>query len=236
VRADIDLLLVEKHAINVLDGLLGSLIGLVVDKTVALGVTVFVLGNLAAENVTKSGEGVVKSLVVDSDVEVLDENVALASLAKGRVTLGPHDAARTALDQGIVEFLKSLLTIRGGVVVDVGVTEGASSNSITADSNRSDGADLGEELEEHSLSDRGVEFADIERGRVLGVRSSRIRRGPGRIIRGASAHIGINGWGLSIGTSIEGGVAEVVGELINSAGGRVCGHCVLGVFSFLFSR
>ena len=54
------------------------------------------------------------------DVEILDENVALTSLAKGRVTLGPRDAAGTTLDQGMVEFLESLLAIRGGVVVDVG--------------------------------------------------------------------------------------------------------------------
>ena len=32
-------------------------------------------------------------LVVDLFVKVLDENVALAGLAEGGVTLGPHDAA-----------------------------------------------------------------------------------------------------------------------------------------------
>lgn len=54
-----------------------------------------VLSNLAAVDVAQSNEGIVKGLVVDS-IKVLDEDVvALASLAKGGVTLGPHDTAGT---------------------------------------------------------------------------------------------------------------------------------------------
>ena len=40
-------------------------------------------------------------LVVDLLIQVLDENVALASLAQGRVALGPHDAAARGSDTPI---------------------------------------------------------------------------------------------------------------------------------------
>lgn len=36
-------------------------------------------------------------LVVDGFIEVLDEDVAHPGAAEGRVTLGPHDAARLVL-------------------------------------------------------------------------------------------------------------------------------------------
>ena len=62
-------------------------------------------------------------LVVDLLIKILDENVALTSLAKSGVTLGPHDTAQehsmtaiykdtakhspgTALDQGVVELFE----------------------------------------------------------------------------------------------------------------------------------
>jgi hypothetical protein len=169
-----DLLLVQKHAVNVLDGVVSGLGGLVVNKSVTLGVTVLILGNLAAQNVAKGSKGIMESLVVDGDIQVLDEDVALAGLAKGRITLGPHDAARTTLDDGVVEFLEGFLTIRSGVVVDIGVSKGATGDGVTADTDRGDSTDLGEELEEHGLSDGGVEFSDVKRGRVLGVRCGRV--------------------------------------------------------------
>lgn len=41
--------------------------------------------------------------------QVLQEDVAAASLAEGRVALGDHDAARLVFDEGVVELLKSSL-------------------------------------------------------------------------------------------------------------------------------
>lgn len=166
VVADEDLLVVQKHAIDVLDGVVGSVSGLVVDETVALGVTEFILGNLAAENVAKGGESVMEGLVVNGIVKVLDEDVALASLAQSGVTLRPHDTAGLALDESIVQVLESALTISGVVVVDIGVTERATGDGITADTDGSDLADGGEELVEHGLGDGGVELTNIERSRV----------------------------------------------------------------------
>ena len=111
-------------------------------------------------------------LVVDLLVEVLDEDVALTSLAQRGVTLRPHDTASiaykhrmdsamtapqnlpgTAFDQRVVELLEGALACIGGEltwngritvgertrtissveVVDVGVAERATGDSITAD-------------------------------------------------------------------------------------------------------
>ena len=110
VVADVDLLVVQKHAVDSLDGGIGSLGGLVVDETVALGTTLLIGGNLAGENVAEGGEGVVEGFVVDGLVEVFDEDVALAGLAKGGITLGPHDTAGTSLNERVVERLQSTLT------------------------------------------------------------------------------------------------------------------------------
>jgi len=102
VVANEDLLLVQKHTIDVLDSLAGSLVGLVVDETVTLGGSSLILSNLATENVTKGSEGIVKSLVVDGGIQVLDEDVSLTRLAKSRVTLRPHNSAWAALNEGVV--------------------------------------------------------------------------------------------------------------------------------------
>ena len=74
-------------------------------------------------------------LVIDGLVQVLDEDVASTALAQVGVALRPHDAARAALDLGIVELLKSALTIGGGVVVDVGISKRTTGDGITADAN-----------------------------------------------------------------------------------------------------
>ncbi|CAF3461033.1 unnamed protein product [Fusarium graminearum] len=223
VVADVNLLLVEKHTVNVLDGLGSGLISLIVNETIALGGTSLVLGNLAAQDVTESSKGVVESLVVDGNIEVLDENVTLASLAKGRITLGPHDTAGAALDDGVVELLKSLLAIRSGIVVDVGIAERATGDGITADTNGSNSTNLGEKLEQHSLGDGGVKLANVEGSRVLGVRSSGGGGRSGSIVSGSS-DTSVDGRGIGL-ASVERGVVEVVGELVNSAGSSVGGHC-----------
>ena len=169
VVADEDLLLVQKHAVDALDSSVGGLGSLVVDETVTLGVAVLILSDLAGKDVAKGGESVVESLVVNGDIEVLDEDVALTSLAEGGVTLRPHDTARLALDESVVQLLESTLTIVAAVVVDVGVTERTAGDSVTADTDGSDLADGGEELEEHGLGDGGVELTNVEGSRVGGL-------------------------------------------------------------------
>ena len=170
VVPDKDLLLVQQHTIHVLDSIGGSLSGLVVHESVSPRVSKLILSHLARQDVSESREGVVKSLVVDLSVQVLDEDVSLTGFAKSRVALRPHDAARAALDECVVEFLQCALTIRRVVVVHVGVSERSASDSIAADSNRGDLPDSGEKLEEHGLGDRGIELSNVEGSRVRLVR------------------------------------------------------------------
>lgn len=165
-----DLLVIEQHSIDMLNGILGSLGGFVVNEPVSARVAVLILGNLARQDVTEGRERVVEGLVVDSGIKVLDEDITLAGLAKGGVTLRPHDAARLALNGGVVQLLESTLTISGVVVVDVGVSERTTGDGITADTDGRNGADGGEELEEHSLSDGGVKLSNVEGGRLVGSR------------------------------------------------------------------
>ena len=93
VVSNVDFLVVQQHTVDGLNSRLGCLSGLIVYKSVAFGATMLVRGDLAGQNVTECGKRIVQSLVIDCFVQVLDENVALASLAEGGVTLGPHDAA-----------------------------------------------------------------------------------------------------------------------------------------------
>jgi len=97
VRSDIHFLVIEQHAIDGLDSIISGLASLVVDETIALGAAMLVGRDFAREHVSEGGEGVVESLVVDGLVEVLNKDVALTGLAEGRVTLRPHNTARTGL-------------------------------------------------------------------------------------------------------------------------------------------
>jgi len=60
--ADVDLLVVEQHAVDGLDSVVGSLAGFVVHEAVALGVALLIGGDFAGQDISESGEGVVKGL------------------------------------------------------------------------------------------------------------------------------------------------------------------------------
>jgi hypothetical protein len=62
VVTDKDLFVVQQHAVDGLDGGIGSFTGRVVDKGESARLAVFVGTDLARENVAKSGECVVESL------------------------------------------------------------------------------------------------------------------------------------------------------------------------------
>ena len=80
-------------------------------------------GDLAGQDVTKGSKCVVKSLVVNGLVEVLDEDVALTSPSEGWVSLRPHDSAWSTSNDRVVELLESSLTVVGIDEVDVGVSQ-----------------------------------------------------------------------------------------------------------------
>ena len=63
--ADEDFLLVQQHAVDLLDGVHGGLFGLEMDESVSLAGAVTVLSDLAGQDVSEGREGVVHSLVVN---------------------------------------------------------------------------------------------------------------------------------------------------------------------------
>ena len=60
--ADVDLLVVQQHAVDGLDSVLSSLGGLVVHETIALGTPMLIGSDLAGEDVAEGGKGVVEGL------------------------------------------------------------------------------------------------------------------------------------------------------------------------------
>ena len=162
--ADLDLLSVDEHAIELLDGGVGGLGGLVVDVAVTLGVAgLGIAHDLAGEDVAEEGEGVVQLLVVDGLVQVLDEDVADVGAAEAGVALAPHDAAGAVLDLREVHGVEGALGVGEGVVVDVAVAEGAAGDGVAADTDGRDGADGVEDLEEEALVGVGGQVADVQR-------------------------------------------------------------------------
>jgi len=67
---------------------------------------------LAGQNVSEGGECIVEGLVVNALVQVLDEDVADARLADGRIPLRPHDAAWPAFDCIKVHRVQSTLSCK----------------------------------------------------------------------------------------------------------------------------
>jgi hypothetical protein len=59
VVSNIDLLVVQKHAVHSLNGVVGSFVCLVMNETVSLGATMFICGYLAGQNIAKSGKSIV---------------------------------------------------------------------------------------------------------------------------------------------------------------------------------
>ena len=66
-----NLLSVEQHAVDPLDGVVGRLLSLEVDEAVAPGGAVGIRGHLAREDAANGAEGVVQGLVVDGLVQDL---------------------------------------------------------------------------------------------------------------------------------------------------------------------
>ena len=62
--------------------------------------------HLAGQDGTESGKGVMKSLVINRLLKVLDEQVSNAALTLSGVAMAPHDADGLAIDLGVVEGLQ----------------------------------------------------------------------------------------------------------------------------------
>lgn len=71
VMSDINLLVIEKHAIDSLDGAISSFGGLVMNESISLGATMFVCSNFAGQHIAKGGESIMESLEYLSIIEFL---------------------------------------------------------------------------------------------------------------------------------------------------------------------
>ena len=91
-------LVIQQHAINLGDCILGSIFVVKMYKAIAFRISVFSVSNLTRENVSESTEGVIQSLVIDTLVQILNENVSDTRFAKRRIALRPHDSTRSSLD------------------------------------------------------------------------------------------------------------------------------------------
>jgi len=69
--ADIDLLVIEKHAVDSLDGTICGFSSLVVDEAVTLGAAMLVRGNFAGEDIAEGSKGIMERLVVMSSSRFL---------------------------------------------------------------------------------------------------------------------------------------------------------------------
>jgi hypothetical protein len=133
--------------------------------------------DLARKNVSEEAKGIVKLLVVNRLVEVLDENVPNTRTTKRGVTLAPHDTAWLSLDHGEVHGIESTFSVIQLVIVDIRVTEGATSNSVTAHTNRGNVADSVEDLEQQTFVDIGGKVSDVKRSGMECTRTFTSRRG-----------------------------------------------------------
>lgn len=97
----------KQHSVDFVDGVLRRSLGFEVDESVSLAVSALIGGNLAREDVSEQGEGIVDGLVVNDPVQVLDEDVAVSGTTSCRVTLRPHDAHRASVKDFEVHRVKS---------------------------------------------------------------------------------------------------------------------------------
>mmetsp|Transcript_4315 Transcript_4315/g.7659 ORF Transcript_4315/g.7659 Transcript_4315/m.7659 type:complete len:655 (+) Transcript_4315:323-2287(+) len=167
--ANLHFLPVDQHTIQLVNGRVGSLGGLVVDVAISLGLSGFAIRHdLARQNVSKEAKGIVELFVIDGFMQVLDKDVANARATEGGVTLAPHDTAWLALDHGEVHGIKSTFRVTQLMVVHVGVSQGAASDGITANTDRGNGTDSVEDLKQETLVDIRGKITDVQRRRMEG--------------------------------------------------------------------
>ena len=73
---------------------------------------VTILSDLAGQDVSEGGEGVVHGLVVDGLVQVFDKDVADTRPTEGGVTLRPHDTNGAPLEDVEVHGIKCSLSCK----------------------------------------------------------------------------------------------------------------------------
>lgn len=98
--------------------------------------------HLAGKDISESGKSVVEHFVVDSLIQVLDENVSDAGFSEGGVALAPHDSDRLSFDLVKVHCVDGALGILGALEVYVGVAQTAACDHVSAHADRQDRSGL----------------------------------------------------------------------------------------------
>jgi len=136
-----------------LNSIVSTLLVFEVNETVALGITLIVKSNFARKDVSKSREGIVKFLVANSGIQVLDEDISDTSLSDGWITLGPHNSARSSRDWVVVEAVQGTFSIYNTVEIDIGVAQRPAGEGVSAHTDRGNWTYGVEGFEEETLRD-----------------------------------------------------------------------------------
>mmetsp|Transcript_40463 Transcript_40463/g.84182 ORF Transcript_40463/g.84182 Transcript_40463/m.84182 type:complete len:511 (-) Transcript_40463:2424-3956(-) len=161
---NLNFLSIDEHAVQLINGGVGSFGSFIVNVSVPFGFSVLaVRHDLTRKNVSKEGESIVKLLVVNGFVQVFDKNVANSRFTKGRITLTPHDTARLSLDHGKVHGIQRTFRISKLVKVHIGVTKGATSDSVTAHTNGGHRTNSTEDLVQERLVDIRGQVSNVKR-------------------------------------------------------------------------
>ena len=190
-RTDVHLLVVHQHPVHLADGALRSLRGVELDETVTLALALHVRRDLRGDDVAELREGVVEGLVVDLLVEVLDEDVADAGLAKRGISLRVHDANRLAVHDLEVQDVDGARGIGPLLKVHVRVPERAARDEVAADADGHHRTDGGEQLVQLRFRRLRREVAAIKarRGEAGGGRRGRGGRGGSGGSGGSGGHV-----------------------------------------------
>jgi len=97
-------------------------------------------------------------------MQILNENVAHPGTTDGGITLTPHDSTGTPFDFAKVHTFNGPFGVSRGVVVDVGVAQRATGDSVATDAYGGYGPHGVEDFVEGGFVDGGVEVADVEGG------------------------------------------------------------------------
>jgi hypothetical protein len=184
-RSDVHLLVVHQHPVHLHDSAVRRFRGVELHEAVSLALALGIRRHLRGDDVSELREGVVKRLVVDVLVQVLDEDVPDAGFAKRGVALGVHDADGLAVHHLEVQDVDGASGIRSLLEVHVRVPERSARDEVAAHADGHHRTDGGEELVELRFRAAGLEVAAVQ-ARRRKVRSGG-RRGGGGSGRGGGS-------------------------------------------------
>lgn len=164
---DCDGLAEQVLAIHGGEGSIRSFKRIEADEAVTLGDVVLVANDVwLSENLAELTEGVVKDLLINLGVEVVDEQFGADVDRLLLIRTGLVHAKGLAPDTDAVEDFCCIFGRSGGIVLDEAVTLVNSRNAIQGHMDLANRTDLGHELGQELLSEAFIDIADVD-GRVF---------------------------------------------------------------------